>query len=54
MQLPVHILSKQVAVCDIGGLAKLCPSLNINIGMGLEHGMAGFCLRESCQCLMRK
>lgn len=54
MKLPAHILSKQVPVCDIGGEAKLYPSLNINIGMGLEHSVAGFCLRKICECLMRK
>lgn len=47
MKLSVHILSKEVLICDIGWEAKLYPSSNINTGMGLEHGMASFCLREA-------
>lgn len=55
VKLPAHILSKQVPVCHIiGGEAKLYPSLNINIGMGFDLGVALFGLRESCECLMRK
>lgn len=54
MKLPAYIFSRQVPVCDIGGETKLYPSLNITIGMDLEHGMAVFCLRESFECLMRK
>lgn len=54
MKLPALIFSEQVLICDLGGEAKLYPSLNINTGMGLEHGVAVFRLRESCECLMRK
>lgn len=54
MKLPAHIFVQAVPVCDICGEAKLYPSLNINIGMGLEHGVAGFSQRENCECLMSK
>ena len=55
-KLSAHTWSKQVPIHDVAerGEATLYPRLNINIGIGLEQGMVIFCLRESCECLMRK
>lgn len=56
VKLSAHSWSKQVPIHDVAeqGEAAVYPSLNINIVKGLEQGMAILCLRESCECLMRK